>query len=69
MKEKYETPSAEKLEFNYSETVVASGKTQASKGPLACAGGSGKTHASMGPAACGGGIVKTHASKGPAMCA
>lgn len=58
MKKKYETPTVKKLEFNYLETVTASG---------------GKTHASKGPAMCGstgrgGNDGKTHASKGPAMC-
>ena len=69
MKNKYETPTVKKLDFNFAETVIASGgvKTHASKGIAVCGSTStndGKTHASRGPGACG----KTHASKGPGIC-
>ena len=61
MKMMYETPTAEKLEFNYSEMVAASDiKTKPSHGP-ACKN-DGKTRGSK-DANCNGGTAKTRGSK------
>ena len=68
MKAKYETPTAEKLEFNYSETVVASSKSHASKGPAACGTPHVAPVAPVGPIGPIGPAGKTHASGGPAKC-